>query len=137
MIVESFVFAYYFVLVYRLVLHYRPDASLRVSHLLSRSTGMVLLVFLLGVILLPEKFYRLTHGGEEARLGGYLMNPNELGMLSVVGAGMCCLELLKGTKKGGRSFFPVSGDHGACPNGFAFLTDRIHLGIAVFREQEQ
>lgn len=105
MIVESFVFAYYFVLVYRLVLHYRPDASLRVSHLLSRSTGMVLLVFLLGVILLPEKFYRLTHGGEEARLGGYLMNPNELGMLSVVGAGMCCLELLKGTKKGWPIFF--------------------------------
>jgi O-antigen ligase len=105
MIVESFVFAYYFVLVYRLVLHHRPDAGLRVSHLLSRSTGIILAIFLLGVLFLPDKFYRLTHGGEEARLGGYLMNPNELGMLCVVSAGMCCLELLNGAKKGWPVFF--------------------------------
>jgi O-antigen ligase len=37
----------------------------------------------------PDIFLRLTHGGEEARLGGYIMNPNELGMLA--GVGVACL----------------------------------------------
>jgi O-antigen ligase len=37
----------------------------------------------------PDTFFRLTHGGEEARLGGYIMNPNELGMLA--GVGVACL----------------------------------------------
>lgn len=44
-------------------------------------------------------FYRLTHGGEEARLGGYLMNPNELGMLAVIGASMVALELRENRSK--------------------------------------
>jgi hypothetical protein len=30
----------------------------------------------------PDTFFRLTNGGEEARLGGVMMNPNELGMLA-------------------------------------------------------
>jgi O-antigen ligase len=37
----------------------------------------------------PEVFFRLTNGGEEARLGGTIMNPNELGMLA--GVGVACL----------------------------------------------
>ena len=28
---------------------------------------------------------RMSHEGEEFRLGGFIMNPNELGMLSAVG----------------------------------------------------
>jgi O-antigen ligase len=37
----------------------------------------------------PDTFFRLTNGGEEARLGGIMMNPNELGMLA--GVGVACL----------------------------------------------
>jgi hypothetical protein len=40
----------------------------------------------------PDVFFRLTDGGEEARLGGTMMNPNELGMLA--GVGSACLFLI-------------------------------------------
>jgi O-antigen ligase len=42
--------------------------------------------FLIGYFADPDKFMRLTHGGDVARLGGLIMNPNELGMLSSVGS---------------------------------------------------
>lgn len=37
----------------------------------------------------PDTFFRLTHGGEEARLGSVIMNPNKLGILA--GVGVACL----------------------------------------------
>jgi O-antigen ligase len=40
---------------------------------------------LIGFKISPDNFLRATHGGEVERLGGYFMNPNELGMMSVVG----------------------------------------------------
>jgi O-antigen ligase len=41
--------------------------------------------FFAGLYLDPDQFYRLTHGGAVSRLGGFIINPNELGMLLVVG----------------------------------------------------
>lgn len=89
---ESFLFAYYFISVYLLLRQYYPEEQVRLSHILGNAVFVILLVFLIGVIVDPDTFFRLTHGGEEARLGGYLMNPNELGMLAVVGASMVCME---------------------------------------------
>lgn len=48
--------------------------------------------FFAGLYLDPEDFYRLTHGGAVSRLGGFIINPNELGMLLVVGIA-CFLPL--------------------------------------------
>ncbi|MBL0192546.1 MAG: hypothetical protein IPQ18_14760 [Saprospiraceae bacterium] len=42
----------------------------------------------------------MTHGGEEARLGGYMMNPNELGMLAGVGIAGLCLTLCRNHQNG-------------------------------------
>jgi O-antigen ligase len=47
----------------------------------------------------PDVFYRLTHGGEEARLGGYLMNPNELGMLAGVGVAGLMFDIRRNHQK--------------------------------------
>ena len=41
----------------------------------------ILLIFVVGVIVAPDIFYRLTYGGEESRLGGVPDELNELGML--------------------------------------------------------
>ena len=92
--IESFVFADYFVQVVLMLRHYYPESPIRFSALLGQTVFIILLVFVIGMFTLPDQFYRLTHGGEEARLGGYFMNPNELGMLAVVGLGCFCLELM-------------------------------------------
>ena len=38
-------------------------------------------------------------GGEEKRLGGWIMNPNELGMLSSIGAALAYLQIQKNKSK--------------------------------------
>jgi exopolysaccharide production protein ExoQ len=62
-----------------------PDHPIRLYNLLGNSAFVLILIFVVGMYVNPDVFYRLTHGGEEARLGGYMMNPNELGMLAGVG----------------------------------------------------
>ena len=96
---EGFVFAYFFVKVILLINHYYPDSYIRFSSILMVSTFFILLVFVVGKFIDPNTFFRLTHGGEESRLGGYLMNPNELGMLAAVGIGSAMLELTLRRKK--------------------------------------
>ncbi len=59
--------------------------GIELSMHLSKSIFALCLVFLIGSFINPDKFMRLTHGGEVARLGGFMMNPNEMGMLSMVG----------------------------------------------------
>lgn len=54
--------------------------------------------FIVGYIVDPDRFMRLTHGGDVARLGGLIMNPNELGMLSSVGS-VALLLILKEYKR--------------------------------------
>ncbi|WBO85411.1 O-antigen ligase family protein [Hymenobacter yonginensis] len=88
--VESFVFAYYFVKCFLLLGTYFPGSSLRLHRVLATTSWILIVGFLVGMVVAPDVFYRLTHGGEEARLGGFLMNPNELGML----CGVCVACLL-------------------------------------------
>ena len=64
---------------------YFPGHKTRLYNLVGNSAYVLILVFVVGMWVSPDVFFRMTHGGEEARLGGYLMNPNELGMLAGVG----------------------------------------------------
>ena len=86
---ETLVFAYYFVKCFLLLNAFFPESRVRFYHVLGNAAFITLLVFLGGALVAPEMFFRLTHNGEEARLGGFFMNPNELGMLCVVG--IACL----------------------------------------------
>ena len=86
---ESLVFAYYFVKCFLLLREFFPASKVRFYNVLGNAVFIILLVFLVGALVDPDTFYRLTHGGEESRLGGFIMNPNELGMLCVVG--IACL----------------------------------------------
>ncbi len=55
------------------------------SNILGVAIGIICVAFIVGLFIDPELFYRQTHGGEVSRLGGFIINPNELGMLAVLG----------------------------------------------------
>ncbi|MEO0471798.1 MAG: O-antigen ligase family protein [Bacteroidota bacterium] len=65
----------------------RFTRPLHFGHINWVSISLVCFYFLLGAIFNPDMFFRGTHGGEVQRLGGWVINPNELGMLCVVGCG--------------------------------------------------
>ncbi len=98
---ESLVFAYLFIKTYLLFEKQAKaqDFEVRISHIFCYGITPILLIFIIGFLINPDKFLRLTHGGAEKRLGGYLMNPNELGMLAVVGLGSLLSELKFASKK--------------------------------------
>lgn len=89
MTVQSLVFAYYFIKSISLLDEYFPAHNIRLYHLLGNTVFILISVFVVGMYVNPDVFFRLTDGGKEARLGGYMMNPNELGMLA--GVGIACL----------------------------------------------
>ncbi|MFT7611070.1 MAG: exopolysaccharide production protein ExoQ [Parvicellaceae bacterium] len=93
MTVESFVFVIVFIqVVYTINFHF-PQHEVNMVRLFANAIIPILLTFLIGSLISEDTFYRGMRGGEEQRLGGYLMNPNELGMLSSIGAAMCYLSL--------------------------------------------
>lgn len=85
MTAQTLVFCFFFIKSLYLLDQYFPEHPIRLYNLLGNATFFLILIFVIGMWVNPDVFYRLTHGGEEARLGGYLMNPNELGMLAGVG----------------------------------------------------
>lgn len=90
MTTESLVFVLFF---YKLVLTYNYAHEKNPIHLnliLGYSIFLICLMLLVGMFINPEKFYRYTHGGSVARLGGLMQNPNEVGMIAVLGAAMTC-----------------------------------------------
>lgn len=86
---ESLVFAFYFMRCFMLLDNYFTGHTIRFYNLLGNTAFLLLAIFVVGMYADPATFFRMTHGGEEARLGGFIMNPNELGMLS--GVGISCL----------------------------------------------
>jgi hypothetical protein len=86
---QSFVFAYFFIKSIKILDTFYKGHSIRLYHLLGNTVFVLQLIFVVGMWINPDVFFRLTHGGEEARLGGTIMNPNELGMLA--GVGVACL----------------------------------------------
>ncbi len=69
------------------------------SLILGFSITLISIGFLIGLYVDPSTFYRDTHGGAVSRLGGFIINPNELGMLAVIGATMNYVQLKNGGRK--------------------------------------
>jgi O-antigen ligase len=86
---SSFVFSYYLIKAIFLLDEFYPDNPVRFYNLMGNVAFMLLFIFTVGMIVAPDIFFRLVEGGEDARLGGYIMNPNELGMYC--GLGVSCL----------------------------------------------
>ena len=102
MTLESAVFA---VIFQRLLITYNAshkDNPVEMDLLLSNVIFMTCGWLLIGMFVAPEVFYRHTHGGEVARLGGLLQNPNEVGMIAVLGSATT-YSLMK--KRGIRSLY--------------------------------
>lgn len=86
---QSFVFSYFFIKSFKVLDFYFDGHDIRLYHLLGNTVFILQSIFVVGMWVDPDTFFRLTNGGEEARLGGVIMNPNELGMLA--GVGVACL----------------------------------------------
>ncbi len=102
---ESFVFVYLFFKVIYTVNIFYPHKKINLIQVSVNAIFPILIVFIIGAIVLPDFFYREMRGGEETRLGGWIMNPNELGMLaSILGA---LSYLLLSQKKGWKKTFSI------------------------------
>ncbi|MGB0522995.1 MAG: O-antigen ligase family protein [Flammeovirgaceae bacterium] len=101
---ESFLFVLIYMRTFILLRKFYPESQARLSRLFAPAIFNINLIFIIGMFIFPDQFYRLTHGGEEARLGGYFMNPNELGMLAVVGLAASFIEMQQGANKIWHSF---------------------------------
>jgi exopolysaccharide production protein ExoQ len=88
---ESLVFSFYFIKCFILLEEYFPGNNIRFYNLMGNTIFALLLIFVIGMWVNPTDFMRLVEGGEDERLGGYIMNPNELGM--ICGLGVSCLML--------------------------------------------
>lgn len=102
---ESFVFVYLFFQVVYTVNNYFPHKKINLVDLFVKSIFPIILIFIIGSFVLPDFFYREMRGGEEIRLGGWIMNPNELGMLASILGALSYLYL--NTKKTGGSIFGI------------------------------
>jgi exopolysaccharide production protein ExoQ len=90
--VETLLFCFLYIKLL-LVKQHEEGSKIRISRIIAISVFITTAAFLIGKMINPEKFFRLTHGGEEARLGGFIINPNELGMLLVIGISTTIIEL--------------------------------------------
>jgi O-antigen ligase len=92
---EGFVFALAYMALLQQYRFRNPDTNLGLPVILFTSVIAIGILFEAGLWFQPELFYRYTHGGAVARLGGFIINPNELGMLLVIGIASGLLMLVK------------------------------------------
>lgn len=97
--IEMLVFSFLFTYIIVLLNQYYPDKPIRLGAIIAPAIIINLSIFLIGNLVAPEIFIRKTHGGEISRLGGQMMNPNELGMLCGVCLACCYAELKSGGNK--------------------------------------
>ena len=100
---ESFVFVAVYLRVVVIINHYFSAYKINLIRVFAIAIFPMMLIFIIGSFIEPDLFYRGMRGGEEQRLGGYYMNPNELGMLASIGASMTFLYFQQSAKK----FFPI------------------------------
>jgi len=96
---ESLIFVIIYMKTIALVNEHFTDHFIDLTKIFSKSIFFILLIMIVGSFIDPDLFYRGMRGGEEQRFGGYFMNPNELGMLSSIGAALSFLFLQKSDKK--------------------------------------
>ncbi len=97
--IEMLVFGFFLTYTLLLLNQFYPETPVRLSSLVAPGATLNLLIFVVGNMIWPDVFTRMTHGGEVARLGGQIMNPNELGMLSGVTIAASYVELKNGKNK--------------------------------------
>lgn len=97
MYLDSFVFSFLFVKIIVVLQHYYQN-KVNLSSIFSKAISVISAIFLIGFIISPDDFLRATHGGEVERLGGYFMNPNELGMMAVVGIATSIIAFMNDKK---------------------------------------
>lgn len=93
--VEGLVFAFVYIALLQQYRARNPNINMKLPVIFFTSVLAIGIFFEAGLWLLPELFYRYTHGGAVARLGGFIINPNELGMLLVIGIASGLLLLVK------------------------------------------
>lgn len=108
---ESFVFVFLFYKVIYTVNAFFPDKRIDLVEVFTKGIFPIILVFIVGSFVFPDVFYREMRGGEEIRLGGWIMNPNELGMLASILGAMSYLLLIK--SKGVKKIYPFLALAGA------------------------
>ena len=96
---QTLVFCYFFIRSTYLLDEYFPKHKIKLYNLLGNSAFVLIVIFVVGMWVSPDNFLRLTHGGDEARLGGYLMNPNELGMLAAIGIAGLIFDIYRNHNK--------------------------------------
>ncbi len=96
---ESFVFVFFYMRVVAMVNHYFPERRIDLVKVFTWAFFPIMIIFIIGAFVEPDTFYRSMRGGEETRLGGWIMNPNELGMLSSMAAALAYLYITKSEKK--------------------------------------
>jgi len=116
---QSFIFVVYFYKVVVIHNYFYPSNKIEFIPLFAQVCSVSSVMMLIGAIALPDIFFRAMRGGEEIRLGGYLMNPNELGMLASMGASCALLNSFI-TKK-------------QIPNTFNLLTNITVLALTTSR----
>mgnify|MGYP000156220962 CR=1 FL=1 len=99
MTIESFVFAFYFMKCYMLLDEYFPGHDIRFYNTMGNTVYGLILIFIVGMFIDPDTFFRAVEGGTDFRLGGYIMNPNELGMLTGLGLSCLIFDLYRKPKK--------------------------------------
>ncbi len=99
MTIESFVFAFFFMKCYMLLDEYFPGHNIRFYNTLGNTVFGLIMIFIIGMYIDQDTFLRAVEGGSDFRLGGYIMNPNELGMLCGLGLSCLIFDLYRKPKK--------------------------------------
>lgn len=97
---QTLIFCFFFIKSLYLLDEYFPGHNIRLYNILGNSILAIIIIFLVGMWVNPDEFIRYTHGGTEARLGGFIMNPNELGMLAGVGVAGFLFDVKRNHQKG-------------------------------------
>ena len=102
MLFESIVFVWAF-FHFMILGEFLTKGKASFAKVLNISTSIIGVAFLVGLYFDPSTFYRDTHGGAVSRLGGFIINPNELGMLAAIGGTMSYVRL----REGGGKFWNI------------------------------
>jgi len=90
---ECFVFVILYTRLFNVYNENLPSNKLNLVEIFSKAIFPIMLIFIIGSFVEPDTFFRSMRGGGEQRLGGWIMNPNELGMLAVIGASLAFIRV--------------------------------------------